>query len=591
MTLNHNETYTLAMRYKQILFGLILFAILGVFLQITSKFHFFYIEQLQLFQFSGDYLADKISYPGGLSSVIGEFLTQFFITPYLGPFIFAALLTGIGLTMRAVVRQITPEKELYLIYLLPVLSLLLAQYDFNYLLQGTVAFLICLLCLNGWIRINNFRFRLFTALLITPLLFWIGGPIAGLFTVCAFIKELFGQFKQGVVFLVIPIEFTLIATSCVWATVITDYHFAFLPDAYYHPILQAPNVIYFSWVSLPLSLIFAFTWPKGTSKKRDWIEISVQLIIILALCRFGIPRYNDQKSYQLKELDYYARNGQWDQIIRNCQGPIKNYLYLTYLNNALAEKGELGNRMFAFDQHGLQGLLASWNKTSSVSTLLSDAYFTLGEIALSQEMAFEGYVTVIGAGNPRNLQRLVQTNLIYGTYPIAEKYIDILEKTYAYHDWAKRHREFLYNDKAIEEDPVLGIKRKGLPLRNNLSGVNGLEHDLLIRAEQNPENQIPIQFVGAIYLLSKDMKSFQTFIEKYYGTSTLPSLPTSFQEAVILLAEKDSDYWRRFNVSENVIRKFTGYRNLVLQNRNNPQLPQLIKNSFGDTYWSYYLLK
>ena len=137
LTLNHNETYTLAMRYKQILFGLILFAILGVFLQITSKFHFFYIEQLQLFQFSGDYLADKISYPGGLSSVIGEFLTQFFITPYLGPFIFAALLTGIGLTMRAVVRQITPEKELYLIYLLPVLSLLLAQYDFNYLLQGT----------------------------------------------------------------------------------------------------------------------------------------------------------------------------------------------------------------------------------------------------------------------------------------------------------------------------------------------------------------------------------------------------------------------------------------------------------------------
>lgn len=84
--------------------------------------------------------------------------------------------------------------------------------------------------------------------------------------------------------------------------------------------------------------------------------------------------------------------------------------------------------MFAFDQHGPQGLLASWNKTFTVSTLLSDAYFTLGEIALSQEMAFEGYVTVIGAGNPRNLQRLVQTNLIYGTYPIAEKYISILEK-------------------------------------------------------------------------------------------------------------------------------------------------------------------
>lgn len=159
-------------------------------------------------------------------------------------------------------------------------------------------------------------------------------------------------------------------------------------------------------------------------------------------------------------MDYYARTEQWDEIIRHCHGPIKNYLYLTYLNRALAEKGELADRMFAFDQHGPQGLLASWNKTFTVSTLLSDAYFTLGEIALSQEMAFEGYVTVIGAGNPRNLQRLVQTNLIYGTYPIAEKYISILEKTYAYHDWAKRHRGFLYNDKAIEADPVLGPKRK-----------------------------------------------------------------------------------------------------------------------------------
>ena len=40
LTLNHNETYTLAMRYKQILFGLILFAILGVFF-ISSSFNYF----------------------------------------------------------------------------------------------------------------------------------------------------------------------------------------------------------------------------------------------------------------------------------------------------------------------------------------------------------------------------------------------------------------------------------------------------------------------------------------------------------------------------------------------------------------------
>ncbi len=118
------------MRYKQTFFGLILFILLVFFLQITSKFHFFYIEQLQLFQFSGDYLADKISYPGGLSSVIGEFLTQFFITPYLGPIIFAALLTGIGLTMR---KTNHPGKRIVSDLLTPRLILIIGSIRFQLL--------------------------------------------------------------------------------------------------------------------------------------------------------------------------------------------------------------------------------------------------------------------------------------------------------------------------------------------------------------------------------------------------------------------------------------------------------------------------
>ena len=106
------------MRYKQILLGLILFVLLGGFLQITGKFHFFYIEQLQLFQFSEDYLADKISSPGGLSLIIGEFLTQFFITPYAGPFIIAALLTpGFILIIDSIRLQLFSTRH----YRIPIL--------------------------------------------------------------------------------------------------------------------------------------------------------------------------------------------------------------------------------------------------------------------------------------------------------------------------------------------------------------------------------------------------------------------------------------------------------------------------------------
>ena len=70
---------------------------------------------------------------------------------------------------------------------------------------------------------------------------------------------------------------------------------------------------------------------------------------------------------------------------------------------------------------GVEGLIVPWNKQEHVSCLLSDVYFTMGAIASSQEMAFEAFVSAMGDGNPRMLKRLVQTNLIFGDYPVAEK--------------------------------------------------------------------------------------------------------------------------------------------------------------------------
>ena len=581
------------MRHERLLYGTILFSLLGIFLQVTSKFHFFYIEQLQLFQFTSDYLADKMIYPGGLSLIIGEFLTQFFIFPYVGPIILAALLTLATGSMGSLLQAIRPEKALYSLYALPALALLLIQYDFNYRLQGTIAFLLCLFCLNGWTRIRRFRYRLLAASLVTPLLFWAGGPVAGLFVASMTIIEIFGNPKRGIYSLAIVAEFISIGAGSVWGLIVPEYRLAFLPDAYYHSTLETPFTLYLAWLALPVCLSLTFICPKTKFRSKRSIVLNhvSHAIIILILCWICIPRYDDRKSYTLKVLDYYARTGQWEQIIRRCQGTISNYLYLTHLNMALAEKGELGERLFAFDQHGPQGLLVPWNKTFAVSTLLSDAYFAIGEIAIAQEMAFESYMSVLGDGNPRNLQRLVQTNLIFGAYPIAEKYISILEKTFAYRDWAKRHRAFLYNDEAVEKDPLLGPKRRGLPKENCLAGIEGIDKDLLRRAEQNPEDQLPIQFAGAFYLLSKDMKSFRTILEKYYGTSVLPSLPTSFQEAVILLEEHDETYWKRFNVSEPVIRQFALFREQITRNRNNPQLARLIQTTFGNTFWAYYLFK
>ena len=55
------------MKLKVTAFWLVVLAALFIFLQEYSKFHFFFIEQSQLFQFTGEYISEKLAMPGGFA--------------------------------------------------------------------------------------------------------------------------------------------------------------------------------------------------------------------------------------------------------------------------------------------------------------------------------------------------------------------------------------------------------------------------------------------------------------------------------------------------------------------------------------------
>lgn len=580
--------------YPKLLFSLILFVLLFAFLQTDCAFHFFYVEQTQLFQTTGRYFTGKLAQPGGLALWIGEFLVQFFVWPYAGAAITAALLAAVGCRMAALVKRIAPATELYLLYLLPPLALLFVQIDFNYRLQGTIAYWFLLLALEGYIRLKSFPARVAAAFLLPLLLFWWAGSVALLFAGCVVVWEMLNRGIKGA-WSWLP----LAATACVaylsvrlgW---LGEFRFAFLPDGYYYQRLQPGRAIYYAWGVLPLIMGTAYFLRNRAvaSRKKKIGALFVQVLLFILIYQWGTTVYSDPGSAFMKELDYYSRTKQWDRVIEKCKGPLTNYAYLCTLNRALAEKGELAERMFAFDQRGVEGLILNWDKSAAMSTLLSDLYFTMGNIALSQEMAFESYISSLGEGNPRMLQRLVETNLIYGAYPVAEKYIDVLSHTLFYQTWAEHHRLFLYNDEAVEKDALLGAKRKDLLSADHLSQPQSIGIDLQRMAEHHPANQVPIQYLGAVCLLNKDLAPFKALMEKYYGTEVLPSLPLSFQEAVITLSEEEPDYWKKFAISEEVAGKFAEYKRQVLAGKGNPSaLPGLLRRSFGDTYWYYFMFK
>ncbi len=583
------------MKYKFIAFWLIVFGVLFAFLQTSFQYHFYYIEQSQLFLFSESYIGNKLLLPGGFSMLVAEFLVQFFIKPYIGALVTAALLTGVGICTAGIVKRAASASGLFVLYVLPMLALLFVHFDFNYRVQGTVCYLMMTVLLCGYMRVRDDLYRLVSGWLLVPSLFWLAGSIAVLFAGMVCLFEGLRKTPKWYISLIGVTEVLLLGVGTVYFSLMGEYRWVFGPDLYYHYTLHPKEIVYYSWICLPLVYLVAFFFPNksGWFGKKLLARISciAQLIMISAVLWWGISKYSDAKTLRLKKLDYFARTEQWDKTMEECKGKLTNFLYMCHLNMALANKGELSDKMFNFDQRGPQGLLVQWNKSENISCMLSDIYFAMGATASSQEMAFEGYVSAMGDGNPRMLKRLVQTNLIYGTYLVAEKYISILEKTYAYRDWARSQRRFLYNDEAVESDPVLGTRRLMLPDRNSLAMINGLAGDLELFLEKGPANSAALQYLGAMYLLAKDLEGFKALVEKYYGTEFLPALPVHFQEAVIVMSEKEPDYWKCFNISETIVARFADYKKQVLANRNNTALAGLLNRSYGNTYWFYFMFK
>ena len=581
-------------KYSGVALHVIVFVFLFIFLRIFSEYHFYCVEQNQLFQLTPIFIIDKLMQPGGLAMVLSGCLVQFFIIPNVGAMITAALLTSLGALFWAILKRIDPRSHGILWAWLPVLSLLFVQWDFNYRFQGTVAFGMMLLALYLVLGIRNFITRLIASLFASLLLFGLAGPVSLLFALSMMGYEAMSRTPRWYYSAILPMIVLILGGLCVRYSVIGEYRFVFLPDSYYYFRLVPDKVIYFSWIAFYAALVVTCLCKNKESwagKKRLALGIS-QFIILGLIFWKGFDLYGEQKSYRLKMMDYFTRTEQWDRILVSCKEPTTNQLYLCYQNMALARKGILADEAFKYTQHGPRGLMVAWNKSTTISALLSDVYFTMGNVAAAQEMAFESNIGALCDGNPRMTQRLVQTNLIYGAYPVAEKYIAVLENTFYYKDWAKAQRKFLYNDEAVETDPLLGNMRRNLLAENHLIQMDGFDTDLIRLAEQNPSNKAAFHYAGVFYLLAKDMTRFKTLVETYYGTDLLPSLPVSFQEAVIILSEKDPDYWKRFGVSESIVGRFTDYKRQVLAGRNNSNaLPGLMYRSYGDTYWYYYMFK
>ena len=450
----------------------------------AASYHFYYLEQWGTFYYESDTVWQTLCKPGGVCIVIADFLLQFFYYG-AGPFIFGAMMTLVAWAHSRLSEGTLP----YLGCITSAAMLLTLTSSLSCQLSGSVCF-----CLSILLLVVVRRCHWVAKVIAILLLCWI-------VRMDILIRP--GSEKQTVVYL--PWAMALV----VWLVCIAT-----------HLVVHR-------------SIKPAASRPDTNNKRKILLTAAIQLLLAVGVSTALFSQwYNAPEQYMMK-IYRYVRLQQWDEIISrsNSLGAKGQTVFQLCRNMALAEKGELGDKFLMYKQNGMGSVFSSDLSTLQASMLLGDVYYTMGYVNMSQRTAFES-LECVDNKSPYLWQRLVDTNLENGAYAVAEKYIQKLERTLAYRQWASDRRRYLYNDRAVNADPVLGMKRRCIFKNDCLIGLDGFDNDMERIVAANPEYHAALHYLGCMYIVANQREKFLQLMKKYSGTKAMPQIPESFKKAM-----------------------------------------------------------
>lgn len=530
---------------------------------------------------------------GGLVEWIGLWCIQFFALPIIGCLIFVLPAWLLFVTLAFLLRRTGTSSVIAmpLAVWTGVVQLALL-FDYHFFWWGALALCLALglLALVSLLRPSYSRTLLY--ILGIPVVAWLLGPVAWVYTAGGII--VFFQRKKWIATGVLPGALcATILSLCYYQGEIPTLSDALSPSFYTDALQKVTHWHHWAgWMVVILTLLAGILLSRITWKKEA-VKWAVCLIgwamPCVAFIQLGSMFRHDGNN-DLWELNHYAYEEDWDRVLQILSNrPMNNYLYMNYANMALLQKGELGTKVFHYQPRGVRALLLEDASSGFARMLMSDVYYAIGCIAESQRHAFEAQVNLPLSMGIQTMKRLVKTNLIFGHYPVAEKYLNLIGKSTFHKDWAERHRVFLYNDEAVESDPEMGEKRRCLPKHNEFVGFTGAQAGLVNVLEPDTENDKALLYLGLSFLLAKDLDAFRNFLKQYSGSSLMEQLPPVLQQGVIVAFEQQPEVWERYRISPEVKDMYVSFRKFYMQNARQRNLKSLMNRSFGHTLW-YYLI-
>lgn len=549
-----------------------------------------YHEQLQLFLSDTEYFRERVSVPGGLCDYVAEFLTQFYCLPVAGPLVIVMVLAAVQLMTWRLSRLHGADGRLYPLSFGPVLLLWFYMENPNVMLSFAVALLAALCSSWLYMRLRGSVVRWAYSVVVTPLFYWFFGPAV---FVCVIIDLIYDCRRSGgsvSAWLLPVVRAVLAVTAVLCSQYVVQYPLPrlFAGINYFRfPYYESPHLV------PPMQFaVMAVTavWPALTGMWRRRVPNPVLSAAAVAaagcvMLFCGI----DTATGEIIEYDYLTRTSQWDRLIEKAdRRPPSAPMSVACLNLALYEKGRLSNDMFAYYQHGSEGLLPPFGKDFISILATAEIYFRLGMVNTAQRYYFEAQEAIPNhRKSVRMTRRLAETNLVNGQYRVAAKYLRMLDKTLFYSRWAGKTRACLYNEDKINADPVYGWIRSCRYRRDFLFSEEDLDQLLGMLYVRNTKNKMAFEYLMAYELLQKELKKFTDYypLGKY---ADYARIPTSYQEALVYIWTRDhrSFSGMPWSIEESTLSNMSDFIRRYMSDRRDPAIDTGL---LGRSYWRYLM--
>jgi len=569
-------------RVEDLCFAVGVLVMSWVLLFVKAPFRLDFKEQISIFLLGADRIGWYLSNPALVSSIAGDWLTQFFDVRFLAPtlsvLLFAAVYTG----LVRFFRLSEPERPDSLV--LMVVPILFEGYFItfpNYPVSATfgLALSIWAACALAHLKDNRICHVIYG--LSVPVMFVIAGSHA--FTMAlllAFLKR-----KDGLapmISIAMGIVLMIICGRLYNLTLLHTFLFPVWPG---YIVPHNSLLLLLPWIVLVVMILSLYYDKYLAYVKQNWI-----LPLVLIICTPVSEELGADELERTVKIGTLAYRNQWDEVREMASSYKPNFYRNYYWNLCNAREGRLAEDL----------LKGHWS-TSSNSLFLStgrgdpffsmmyftDALLEIGDVSQATDCALLAQTVLPGHYSTRMLRRLAEIAVVTADYDVAFKYLNILSRTRNHREWAQDLMERIKADDIPEQYMIWRSRTAPVDV---FFAQGDIRSSLSILAREVPYNLVAIDYLLCSYLLDRKVNSFVGMYEKYYLNSLdqLVDVPEIYQEALLVNVNSNEslkETVQKYRISEEVVDRFLN----LMKARSESENPNIITEESSGTYWHYLM--